>query len=174
MRIWFFHSFNIIHISFLIIWIITKCLTPILRNSNANTSTGSPLRIPYFWNYKTVKHKEFYLIFAYLTHQKGKNNCRAAGEMFLSKTVILSWLAELLLFLDVSLSLRNIDWKLIILKFSQSLVVFIWQAFSLVESGGILTPPSPPLYLSLPPGKNLSEEANILSWQFFKFSFWNF
>ena len=47
-------------------------MTPILRNSNANMSTGYPLRIPYFWNYKTVKHKEFYLIFAYLTHQRGK------------------------------------------------------------------------------------------------------
>ena len=69
------------------VW-ITKCLTPILRNSNANMSTGSPLRIPYFWNYKTVKHKEFYLLFAYLTHRKGKNNCWAAGD-FLCKTVIL-------------------------------------------------------------------------------------
>ena len=57
-------------------------------NSNANTATGSPLRIPYFWNYKTVKHKEFYLLFAYLTHRKGKNNCWAAGD-FLCKTVIL-------------------------------------------------------------------------------------
>ena len=64
-------------------------MTPILRNSNANTSTGSPPRIPYFWNYKTVKHKEFYLIFAYLTHQKGKNNCRAAGDVFIQNCDII-------------------------------------------------------------------------------------
>ena len=58
-------------------------------NSNANSATGSPLRIPYFWNYKTVKHKEFYLIFAYLTHQKGKNNCLAAGDVFIQNSDII-------------------------------------------------------------------------------------
>ena len=64
-------------------------MTPILRNSNANTSTGYPPGIPYFWNYKTVKHKEFYLKFAYLTHQKGKNNCRAAGDVFIQNCDII-------------------------------------------------------------------------------------
>ena len=63
------------------VW-ITKCLTPILRNWNANRSRSSPLRIPDFWNYKTVKHKEFYLVFAYLTHQKGKRLLGAAGQSF--------------------------------------------------------------------------------------------